>query len=425
MDLTTIDTIWRPVYGKLVKGLALLTPEWANLMQLKNFERLSPRAINWPVELVHGGGIAFTSDGGSTARATSNEPVEATDTWKHMTGRFEVSYDIMDAESDPKFTEQQIEKQVSYQGKDKLRSFRRAVAINFYGHNTGIVFLAEGTASNPSGTQTKVRVEDLYGETGLAVPTRIRDYLTVNKDVVAVHNGTTSTVRGSGTVLAIDEANNDVTLDTSSDISGAVTAGDALVLFNQILSGSDDDLDLWMNGLLDILRASTLHGISSSSQPDWVAGVDESSYGSALSGSDLYTWFESIKQRSDYEVEWGYTTIGAIAAAGGAELDQRRYGGDEDTMRLGFKKLNVMGVQVEAPSPYVPGGHLFLGSNSALRKLSPDESGPEDVVDTGDKAGGFKQYENQLGFYKDQVFRAQLTCVSRLGLGVVDGVTEA
>ncbi len=56
MDLTVINNVWRPVYGELIQGLRLLTPEWANLKQLKNFRQLSPRAINWPVDLAFGGG---------------------------------------------------------------------------------------------------------------------------------------------------------------------------------------------------------------------------------------------------------------------------------------------------------------------------------------------------------------------------------
>lgn len=423
MDITIINNIWRPVYGKLVRALRLLTPEWERLGKLENFGQLSPRAIYWPVELVHGGGIAYTTDGGSTARATSNEPAEATDTWKHMVGRFEVSYDALDGESNGKMAAQSIEKQVKYQAQDKLRSFKRSVAMNFYGHNTGIVFLAEGTASNPSGTATKVRVNDLYGEAGLTFD-YIRRYLTVNKDYVNVHSGTTSTVRGGGKVTAIDETNADITLDTSSAINASVADGDAIVLNNQILSGSADDMDLWMNGLLDITRGTTLHGLATATWADWRAGVNQSSYGQTLSGSDLYSWFEDIEQESDHAPQWVYTTTGVIAAAGGAELDQRRYGADEDTMRLGFKKLNVMGVVAEG-RPYTPAGHAFIGSNTALKKLSPDEGGVDDVIDTGDKAGTFKQYQNQLGFYKDQIFRAQLCAVSRLGLGVVSGITEA
>lgn len=421
MDLTVINEVWRPVYGELVQGLRLLTPEWENLKRLTNFSQLSPRAINWPVDLRFGGGIAATSDGGSLARAVSNSPVEATDTWKHFVGRFEIGYDELVDEGDSQFTRQEIEKQVRYQAADKLKAFRRAVAMMFYGHNDGVLF---HVATVDDGAD-QITVDNFYGVTGLAVPSRIRDYITPNMDYIAIHDATSEAEHVRAQVTGITESSDTLQLASGTDLS-SVADGDFVVLANQVVTGDNDtDLDGWMNGLLSLTRDTTLHGISSNDQPDWVAGVDESGYGSALSGSDLYEFFETIEQRSDHPPEWVYTTVGVIAAAGGAELDQRRYGSDEDTMRLGFKNLNVMGVQAQG-RPYVPSGHAFIGSNSALRKLSPDEGSPEpqNVVENGEKAGSFQQYTDRLGFYKDQVFRAQLTAVSRLGLGVVDGVTE-
>jgi len=426
MDTTTINTIWKPVYGKLVQGMRQLTPEWANLRQMKNFTQLSPRSINWPVELVNGGGIAFTTDGGSTARASSNEPPEATDSWTHMASRFEVGFDSLVGENASKFTAQQIEKQVRYQAADKLRSFQRAVAMGFYGYPDAILFAATGSdISNPSGSVTRFGIDSLYGDAGaLAANFRIRDYLTINKDYINVKVAETTASRNAAAaqIVDIDEAGDTIDVDSGTYFGASIAANDAVVLFNQVLSGSADDLNLGFNGLLHLTRGATVHNIPSATQPDWVAGVDESSYGSALGGADLYQWFEEIEQRSGHTVQWGYTTVRAIAAAGGAELDQRRYGADEDTMRLGFKKLNVMGVQVEG-RPYVPTGHLFLGSSTAVQKIAPDED-IMDVVESGDRAGGFKQYENTLGFYKDQVMRSQMAAVSRLGLGVVSGITE-
>lgn len=422
MDLTIINEVWRPVYGELVQGLRLLTPEWENLKRLSNFSQLSPRAINWPVDLRFGGGIAATSDGGSLARAVSNSPVEATDTWKHFTGRFEIGYDELVDEGDSKFARQEIEKQVRYQAADKLKAFRRAVAMMFYGHNTGVLF----HVATVDDVGDSITVDNFYGVAGLAVPTRIRDYITPGLDNIAIHDAGDDTEHVRAEVTGITESTNTLQLAAGTDLS-AVADGDKVVLANQVLTAdADTDLDGWMNGLLSLTRDATLHGIPSSSQPDWVAGVDEAAYGQALSGQDLYEFFETIEQRSDHPPEWVYTTVGVIAAAGGPELDQRRYGSDEDTMRLGFKNLNVMGVMAQG-LPYVPSGYAFIGSNSALRKLSPDEGSPEpqNVVENGEKAGSFQQYPDRLGFYKDQIFRAQLTAVSRLGLGVIDGITEA
>lgn len=414
MNLTTINTVWRPVYGDLVRAIALLTPEWSDLKELTNFDQLSPRAINWPVELDHGGGIAATENGGSLARATSTAPDEATDTWRYFTGRFEVGFDELLAENAGQFSEQQIEKQLRFQAGQKLRAFRKAFAINFYGHSTGVLFLVDGA---PSATVT---LDSLYGESGL-FPDRIRDYIQAGEDTVALVNPSNDAERGRALVTAIDEAAQTLTLD--SDPGGS--DNDYVVLANQVITSEGNDLDRWMNGFLDIFRGTSLHNISSDDQPDWAPAVDETSYGAALSGKDAYEWFEEISQRSGHDVEWGYTTNGVIAEAGGAELDQRRYSPDDETMKVGFNRLNLMGVILEG-RPYVPGGHLFLGSNSVLRKLSPDESTePMNVVTQGDRAGSFQQYQDRLGFYKDQVIRSNLVCINRLGLGVVDGITEA
>ncbi len=423
MDLTIINTVWRPVYGELIQGLRLLTPEWANLKKLKNFRQLSPRAINWPVDLQFGGGIAATADGGSLARAESNAPVEATDTWRHFVGRFEIGYDELVDEGDSKFVKQEIEKQVRYQAMDKLRSFRRAVAIMFYGQSSGVLFNVQ---SVDDGADTIV-LQDLYGVSGLAVPSRLRDYFTVGKDTIAILDTGSADAEITGSrkkVTSINDSLNTIGA-TGIDLSTVVIT-DKIVLANQVITGdSITDHDIWMHGLLDITRAASLHGLAEASYPDWVAGVDESSYGT-VRGGNLYRFFEDINMRSNYPVQWAYTTVGAIAEMGASELDQRRYGSEDNTMRMGFKSLNVMGVSVQA-RPYVPSGYLFIGSNGALRKLSPDEGSPtpKNVVETGEKAGSFQQYTDRLGFYKDQIFRAQLTAVQRLGLGVVSGVTEA
>lgn len=422
--LTTINTLWQPIYGKLVRAIALLTPEWKDLQKLENFTRLSMRGVIWPVELVNGGGIAMTSNGGSTARATSNAPVEATDTWRHMVGRFEVGFDELNAENDSAFTSAQTEKQLKYQAADKLRSFRRAVAVGFYGFPDAILFTTVASGhSNPNGSTLRLHVGNLYGISGLN-PTRFRDYLTAGKDRVAViaNPYTTPTIFASGDLTAISESG--ATLDITSAVSSAgVTGGMAIVLYNQVLQDGVTDLNHGINGLSHLTRAAVVHNIAESDQPDWVPGYRNLAYGAALSGTSLYKIFEEIEMRSDHAPTWVNTTTGVIAAAGGAQLDQRRYGADEDTMRLGFKNLNVMGVTASA-RPYVPTGHAFIGSNGALRKMSPDED-VKDVLAGGGDRNGFKEYGNQLGFYKDQIMRAQLTVVSRLGLGLAAGVTEA
>lgn len=409
MDTVLINEVWRPYYGKLVKGFQVLTPEWAFLKRLENFDQLSPRQIVWPVDLISGGGIAMTYDAGPTARATSNAPVEATDTWKHMVGRFEVSYDVLTLNNASKVARQQIVKQLAYQVRDKLMSFKKRMSYGFYGHNDGVLMLINSAAGAPTYT-----VKDRYGETGLAPDV---SWLTAGKDYVAVVNPSGPAVRGIEKVTAVNRSTPSITL--AGSVSGAA-ANDKIVLANHI-DGTTTDLNRGMNGLLDMTSAATLHNIATASQPDWSASIDTALSGS-LSGSALYKAFELSEKQSGYRPDFAWTTIGAIASAGGSQLDQRRYSDKEDTMRLGFNKLNVMGVKTEGML-FCPPGHFFAGSSKALKKLSPDED--VQTVKTGGPQGGFVYYQSLLGYFKDQVFRVQLTCKSRKSLIHWTAVTEA
>ena len=409
MDTTVINEVWRPLYGKLVKGFQLLTPEWAFLKKLENFDQISPRQMTWPVDLIYGGGIAMTFDGGPTARATSNAPVEAQDSWTHMTGRFEVSYDVLTLNNSSKVARQQIVKQLTYQVRDKLKSFKKRVSFGFYGHNDGVLFLLDSAAGAPTYT-----VKDRYGETGLAADVT---WLTPGKDYVAIIDPAGPTVRGIDQVTAVNRATPSITL--AGSVAGAAT-NDQIVLANHI-DGTTTDLNRGMNGLLDIVSATTLHNISSTTQPDWSAAID-TSLGAALSGTELYKAFETSEKESGYRPDFAWTTIAAIATAGGTQLDQRRYDDKEDTMRLGFRKLNVMGVQTEGML-FCPPGHFFAGSSKALKKLSPDTD--VNVVKTGGPQGDFVYYGDTLGYFKDHVFRAQLTAISRKSMIHWTGVSEA
>lgn len=407
MDL--ISELYKPFHGQLVEGFQLITDEWSKLKQIQDFEQLSRRAIIWPVDLVYGGGVAFTSDGGPTARATSNKPVEATDSWKHVTGRFDVSYDTMN-DNDAKQRRSQIVRQLKYQTKDKLKSMKKRMSYAFYGFSDNILFNIDGVASAP-----EYEVNDRYGVAGLAV-----DFTAIveGKDMVAVidaDDGTT--VLGIELVTGIDRDAGTITL--AGSVSGAAD-GDHVVLANQI-DGTSTDLDMGINGLLEITDGGQpLHGIDPADFPDWNPAVDEDLSG-ALSGTEFYKAFKRSSQESGYKTTFLWSTIEAIANAGGAQLDQRRYGREDDTMVLGFEDLVSMGVDIEGKIN-CPAGHAFGGSFRALKKISPDED-----IETV-KTGGPQQFVfkgDELGYFRNEVFRCQLTCKSRKGMIHYSGVAEA
>jgi hypothetical protein len=417
VDTLTINTLWRPYYGKLVTGLRLLTPEWRILNDLKNFEELSNRQITWAVDLIFGGGILYTSDGGSTALAMSNAPVEATDSWRHMTRRFEVSYDVLTAENRAKFAKQQVKKQMRYQVRDAIRSFHKSVSINFYGSNSGVLFLIASAVGAPTYT-----VKDRYGVTGLLPDMRFVNASAVagRGDFVAVIDPGGPTVRGIEKVTAVTRgATPDFT--TAGSVAGA--AADDLVVFANSLDTTSTDNTLWFNGLQDIVSdTAVLHGLDPATYLDWTPSVNVPNLNASLSGEKLALWFALAEQDSGYAPNFAWTTAGAIASAGGTQLDQRRYTADDDTMKLGFKNLRVQGVQTRA-MPYCPPGYFYAGNSKALRKLSPDAGRDPKKVTTGGP-DNFVYYGDKLGYFCDHVFRPQLTVVSRKALIGVAGVTE-
>ena len=419
MDTTVITNVWRPLYDELVTGFRLLTPEWGKLKSLKNFKQMSLRSINWPVDLLYGGGIAITYDGGPTTRATSNAPVEATDSWVHMAGRFEISYDAFTMNADSRVKRQQIKKQLAYQVRDKLRAFQKRMSVMFYGKNDNVLCLVAGAES----AQTVIELDDLYGISGLTFTAS--DLFRAGKDYVAfLDTSSSDAILDIVQVTAVDDSTTAIT------VSAAVTVadGDKVVLANHISNvsadtnhdGTADGNTVGFNGLLSLCSDTTVHNISGSTYPEWTASTDEA-LSAALSGAKLYKAFELAHKESGYRPDFAYTTIGAIAAGGGSELDQRRYNAKDDTMRLGFRSLNVMGVPVEGML-FCPAGHFFAGSSSALRKLAPDED--TKVVKTGGPQE-FAFYGSQLGYYRDQVFRAQLTAISRKALVHYTAVTES
>lgn len=415
MDTTVITNIWRPLYDELVTGFQLLTPEWEKLKMLKNFKQMSLRSINWPVDLTYGGGITMTSDGGSTARPQSNTPVEATESWCHFAGRFEVSYDAFTMNNDARVTKQQITKQLSYQVRDKLRAFQKRMSVAFYGKNTNVIALVAGAEA----AQTVIELDDLYGVTGITVvPSQL---FTPNKDYVAfLDTSSSDDIIDICKVTAV----NDTTAAITVTPAVTVADGDKVCLanhFSNVSADTESDNDHeGFNGLLSLVEDTTVHNIAEGTYPDWSPAID-AALSAALSGSVLYKAFQLSQKESGYRPDTALTTIGAIASGGGSELDQRRYGASDDTMRLGFENLKVMGVPVEGML-FCPAGHFFAYSSSAIRKLSPDEE-VKDVATGG--PNDFEFYGSQLGYYKDQVFRAQITAISRKTLIHYDAVTES
>ncbi len=398
-----------PIHGKLVAGVNFITPEFSKLQRLQNFMELSPREMKWPVDLEFGGGVAYTVDGGTVAHATNNEPVEATATYAWLTKRFDVTFGQFVDRQNARFRRARIVEQLSYQGKQAIRAFHKRVAVAFYGQSDNVLCLVQQVTGDPTW-----ELKDHYGITGAVPPVKM---FTPNRDTVAFIDPGGPTVRGRSKITATAQGP-PATITTAGTIAGAAIS-DQVVLANQG-DGTGTDLDLGFAGIYEHANATSLFGISSVTWPDWAPGLFNSNLAAVLTGKELFTAFETSEQASDYTPDFAFTTIGVVAAAGGAQLDQRRYSADDDVMRIGFKNISVMGVTPET-SPWTPAGWFLADSTRSLMKMAPSN----DIQAVEESGSKFRAYDDYLGYFCDQVFRIALPRKSRASLVLYMGVTDS
>lgn len=409
--LQTITELWRPVHGRLVKGIELVTDEFALLSRLMDYTPLSPRQMKHPVDLEYGGGLAYTVDGGTVAHAVNNAPVEATLTYAWLTKRFDVTVGQMDAKTNAKFREARITEQLAYQGKMAVRTFHRGLSVGFYSGLNNVFAKVNDVVSAPT-----YGLKDHFGLAGVVPPVA---YFVKNKDTVTFIDPGTGLPRANrAKVTATDPGASPPTFTLAASITaGAIN--DLVVLANQG-DNTGTDYNLGFEGMLDHLAATTLFGISSTVQPAWKPAVYNTNLGAALSGTELYKAFALAEQLSGYTPNFAFTTIGVVAAAGGAQLDQRRYGSDEDTMRIGFKNITTMGVTPKT-SPWIPAKTFIADSTKSLMKLAPDS----DIKSVEEAGSPWRAYDSRLGFFTDDWFRLGLPRKSRASLIGYLNVTEA
>lgn len=413
MDTTIINEVWRPLYGDLQQGFSLLTPEWSMLKRLEGWKELSEREVIWPTNLRFGGGVAATVDGGTPARAMSNAPVEATETWAWFARRFQVSMAIMKAKGDATFKKSKIREQLTYQTLDAMESFRKRIAIAFWGFDDNVLAEIKAVGGAPVYT-----LKDRYGRTGLAVDV---DVFSPNNDYVAIVDpAATTSERGRDLVVDVTDDPVDPSIELAGAVAGAA-ASDLVVFANQLdQTAGVHDYGLGFPGLLQHIHGATLHGIATADEPEWAPGLVVDKAGGALDESELFVAFATSNRRSPHKVDYALSTIGVIAAAGGAQLDKVRYTPQPGDVYLGFDSLTAMGVKVQI-AEFAPSGYFVADSRASLRKFSPDDE-PFKVMEGGEE---FHYYGTVLGYFCDILYRVGLTRFSRRSLIAYYNVLES
>lgn len=277
-----LNKLWRKVQGKVAVGLNFASMEFMQLEDLKNYEiDWSFREITFPIRITRGGGIASIAEFGFEARPGSPNLEEGTLNWVHFNGRFTASVmAFLVAQNTP---DAQIVKQLVYQATSKIDALGEHFSDYFYGLSTGVMCLTDTNVSGTSGTLTLYAP---YGQTDMGTGAAMKKFIASKFVVgdyialVAAGSDTLIDANAIGNITAVSKANGTITVTFIGSVSSYTTDGIRVVKSNsldQVVTGTD--LNRGLTGLIEMARATSLHGLSSSSVPDWSNALDDTDGG--------------------------------------------------------------------------------------------------------------------------------------------------
>lgn len=265
-----VSKIWRKSQGKLAQGFEFNTEEFKWVGDLKNLEiDASLREMTFPVDLNEDRGITSLPEGGREAEPMSQNAVDATVSFIHLNGRFTVSKLARWAGA-ADGGRGEIEKQIKYQGKTKVLAMGRTISDMFYGYSNGYICQTSTNATQSSGTYTLLNA---YGDADIAGTTTAQKNFICDKikvgDKVALIRSAALVANAIGTVTAVTPATPSVAITWAGSVDS--DANDYLVFANgaSATTIAHTSYSRALVGRLDMLKSTSVHGISSSTEAHW------------------------------------------------------------------------------------------------------------------------------------------------------------
>lgn len=273
---SSVNAIWRTVQGDLVPGINYMCEEYELLDDLQNLKvDASLRSMKVPVDILEGAGIASIPEGGYEARTYSPNAVEATVSFVHFNGRFNASKlsrwaDAADGGAG------EIEKQIVFQARHKIRDMARHVSDYFYGLSTAVLCQTSTVATQASGTYT---LKNAYGSTTISGASTAEKNYICNMlkvgDYVALIRSSALVANAIGVITAVTPGTPSIAVTWAGSVTSA--NNDNIVKANSMeattIAATDSGAGLV--GLLDMCTTASVHGLSNATYADWdVAGSD-------------------------------------------------------------------------------------------------------------------------------------------------------
>lgn len=332
------------------------------------------------------GGGQMIPDGGYESTTSVQDPQSGTVTFVQYNNRFVLTG--LGRLFDKFATKGQVMKLNYYAAKKCMEGMGRKIGYQTYGYSTGTVAVVDTTAT--VSTNTNVLLKQAYGSTliGATNASSTTNQLTYMAQLFRaigdlcgpIHSNNVVT-NGQGSIVSVSNATGSINVTTAGG-SSTWTAGDPIVMFNSVIDTTvaGTELNLWPNGLLDVTQSTSLHGLATSTAPNWASYTDTS--GGRFGFIKLRKGQQYINNYGGTEPDTLILSNGVLNDATAAERAARIYPGTSMFDLDG--NLKAKGIDIRT-SLLAPPALAFLYDSEVYTKLElgdlPSEDGGPDLFE--------------------------------------------
>lgn len=377
------------------------------------------------LNVIFEGGGAMIPDGGYESTTTVQPPQSGTTTFVQFNGRFALTG--LGRLYDRNAKQGEVMALNYYAAKKVLEGMGRKMGYQTYGYSTGTVAVVDTTATVSTNTNVLLKQafgSSLIGNTNATATANQLTYLAQlfrstgsTGDIIGPIHTNDVVTNGQGSIVSVTNSTGSINVTTAGG-SSTWTAGDPIVFFNAVTdtTKAGTELNLWPNGLLDATQSSSLHGLATSTAPNWASYTDTS--GGRFGFIKLRKGQQYINNYGGTEPDTLILSNGVLNDATAAERAARIYPGVSMFDLDG--NLKAKGIEIRT-SLLAPPALAFLYDSEAFTKLElgdiPSEDGGPDLFDI-DKLPNQNIWAASLNF---AYLRAT---TNRAALAAFSGLTE-
>jgi hypothetical protein len=408
---TDIQFLWRKVQTNLYQGLNFEVEEYGHFDKLTKFKaNMSTREITVPLDIREDAGVASIPEDGWEARPMSVSGRELSLGWIIQNKRFTIT---KQAKWIDQYSRQaQIESQFKYQGGKAIQALARTVGDYMWGFSTG--YLAQCDGGQAGAASHTITLKNGYGLSAITNAGFLARKFVVG-DWVALIQGGALVTNAIGQVTARSLSAG--TIDVTWNGSVTITDNDYIVLANSLENATvaGTDYNRGAVGFLDMVVSTSLHGLSSATEENWAAAVNNSD-GGRFTGVDIHSAAQEIEN-------WGGGALTDMWLAQGVERDMIA------AQQAAVRFSSPMGMELDGSvkrkgttfhsSRRVPPGFVFGYDKKSINKLVLLPSKPsEPMWEDGEKL------ENRPIWAFGIDLPWNLVCLNRKNLALFTGRTE-